>query len=402
MCKSIQPKLVQARLINLYIIFNNHRNMPTVTTHQSYGSRLMSSFTGVLIGILMFVAAFPVLWINEGRINKAILAEETTEISAETVNPEFEGMPVSMTDKVTSEETLGDIYIQPGEYLSLSRNVEMYAWVEHTSEDTTTNVGGSTDTTTTYTYSKEWTSSPASSSGFQEKTGHLNPAQTIESESFKVGNAKVGAYSVNMQNISLPGGEDLNISEEDAILLQDEASADETLLVNGVIFKGIGSLTSPAVGDYKITYSAFPLNSEVTVFGTAKGAEVAPYIGKRDTKLYRMFGSSRQAAIETLNFEHKMITWGLRALGFFLMWAGLVAIFKPLSTLLDVLPFLGKLSGMMMSGIAFLISAVLTIVTIVIASIFYNVYLLIAVIAAILGGVYYKFSQKDQKDSLPS
>jgi len=365
----------------------------TVTTRQSWGSRLMSSIAGVLIGIVMFIAAFPVLWVNEGRINKAILAEETTEISAEQVDTELNGMPVSTTATATSEELLGDTYLKEGEYLTLNRNVEMYAWKELTDETTTNRVGGGTETTTTYDYTMEWTSNPADSSSFYDSAGHINPGKMIENQSFKVQEAKVGVYDVNMQDIKLPGGDDIVLNEENTIIEQDYTVAEETLLTDGYIFHGIGSLTQPAIGDYRISYTAAPLNQEVTVFGQLKDSEIVPYIGKRDTKLYRMFDSSRSAAIETLNMEHKMITWGLRFFGFMLMWMGLVAVLKPISTFLDVLPILGKLSGMMISGVTFLIALVLSLVTIIIASIFYNVVLLILVIAAILGGLYYKFNQ---------
>ena len=38
----------------------------TEVTSQGLGSRLMESIKGVLVGLVMFIAAFPVLWINEG------------------------------------------------------------------------------------------------------------------------------------------------------------------------------------------------------------------------------------------------------------------------------------------------------------------------------------------------
>ncbi|MDF2434664.1 MAG: hypothetical protein JWP44_4295, partial [Mucilaginibacter sp.] len=35
-------------------------------SHRSLGSNLVESIKGVLVGIVMFFAAFPVLWMNEG------------------------------------------------------------------------------------------------------------------------------------------------------------------------------------------------------------------------------------------------------------------------------------------------------------------------------------------------
>ena len=37
------------------------------TTTQGWLSRIMESIKGVLVGLLFFVLAFPLLWFNEGR-----------------------------------------------------------------------------------------------------------------------------------------------------------------------------------------------------------------------------------------------------------------------------------------------------------------------------------------------
>ena len=41
------------------------------TTRTSWLGNIMNSFVGVLVGIILFVVAFPVLWFNEGRTNMA-------------------------------------------------------------------------------------------------------------------------------------------------------------------------------------------------------------------------------------------------------------------------------------------------------------------------------------------
>ena len=70
------------------------------------------------------------------------------------------------------------------------------------------------------------------------------------------------------------------------------------------------------------------------------------------------------AAAQTTN---QYMTWGLRALGFLLMFIGMSSIFKPLSVLADVVPFIGSLVGVGTSVVAFFISAFCSLMTIAIA-----------------------------------
>lgn len=69
---------------------------------------------------------------------------------------------------VITDEHLTDPYVQPGQVLSLQRNVEMYAWVENKETTTKDKVGGGQEETTTYTYEKKWTDEPQDSSVFKE------------------------------------------------------------------------------------------------------------------------------------------------------------------------------------------------------------------------------------------
>lgn len=75
----------------------------TETTTESWGSRLGGAFKGILVGLGLFLVAFPVLFTNEGRTVKTRKALEEGEgacLSVEsnkTVDPELEGALVHMT-----------------------------------------------------------------------------------------------------------------------------------------------------------------------------------------------------------------------------------------------------------------------------------------------------------------
>src|SRR3954469_20656084 len=98
---------------------------------------IMNSFVGVLLGIILFVVAFPVLWFNEGRTNMATIAKASVLVDGASVNQQMEGKQVAVAGTLSSDERLGDTpYLAAGAYIQLNRKVEMYGWVEHKSTDT--------------------------------------------------------------------------------------------------------------------------------------------------------------------------------------------------------------------------------------------------------------------------
>src|SRR5215212_1980184 len=160
------------------------------TTRTSWLGNIMNSFVGVLFGVVLFVIAFPVLWFNEGRTNMATVAQASVLVDGTSVNAQTEGKQVAVAGTLASNEQLGDPpYLAEGAYVQLNRNVEMFAWVEHKSTDTRKDVGGSSTTTTTYTYDKQWTSSPEDSQAFEHAQGHTNPPLSVQSTTMVVSSA---------------------------------------------------------------------------------------------------------------------------------------------------------------------------------------------------------------------
>lgn len=354
----------------------------TEVTHSGYFKNVFNSFIGALLGVLLFLGSFVVLWINEGTVNLATIAQKSTPALAATVDPALDGKLLAATGKLSSSETLGDeSFLRPGNYLALNRTVEMYAWVEHTSSETKKNVGGSSTTETTYTYKKEWTSNPESTSSFRHAAGHENPSMPFENASWKVSSATLGAYTVDPQTLELPGGSELSL--DDAATELD----DGWLIKSGYIVNAANALTSPKVGDMRVSYSAVPNNVDVTLFGKASAGQLVPFEAK-GTSLYRAFTENREAAIQTLDTEYRLWIWIMRLIGFFMMWFGLIFCFGPINTMLDVLPFLGGAGRLVTSAVMFGISLLLSILTIVISIIAHNIFLLIGVFLLVVGGIY--------------
>ena len=91
----------------------------TKVSRTGYGSRVGKSFGGVIVGLLLFVASFAILYWNEGRQDMSVIAKTATDIEAETLNQDnaLESSLISMTGTLTTEETLGDNFLVAGEIL---------------------------------------------------------------------------------------------------------------------------------------------------------------------------------------------------------------------------------------------------------------------------------------------
>ena len=73
----------------------------TVTTNESWGSRLVNSIKSVIFGFVLFVVAFPLLFWNEGR---AVQTARSLEEGADTQNHLrlFCGRPKSLASSTFS------------------------------------------------------------------------------------------------------------------------------------------------------------------------------------------------------------------------------------------------------------------------------------------------------------
>lgn len=374
----------------------------TVTTTTGWGSRIGNSIKGVLIGFIMFIISFGVLYWNEGRVDVSEIAKTAAEISATAQAPSgTDGQLVSTTGVLKSDEKIGDTYLQPGDYIAIKRNVEMYAWEESEKSSSKTNVGGSQTTETTYSYSKNWTSSPESSAGFKQQEGHLNPTMLINANSVVVQNAKVGIYGVDMAQVTLPPYKGVQLNTSNTILSDGLTLANEQHL-----FKGTGSMSSPQVGDIRVSYTIVPnpLNT-ATIFGKLDLANstINPYYGEKNARLYRIFEGTRDSAISTMKTEFTILTWILRGVGFFLMWMGLMSLFGPISVFLDVLPIFGSISRGGIGIVTFFVSLILSAITILVSMIIHNVIALIVVIlAVIVGSVWYMKNKRKKQTIAPT
>ena len=173
----------------------------TETRTVGYGTRVGNSFKQIGTGFLLFIAGTVLLWWNEGNNKKNIdMLEEVQQTLVEMpainkVDPQFEGQLIYATGEAKTDDILQDPQFPvAGNYMHLKRDVEYYQWVEHKQETRKDKVGGGEEITTTYTYSKEWTSQPVNSGSFKEG-GHNNTVRIqVESGKLDAQNVDFGAY----------------------------------------------------------------------------------------------------------------------------------------------------------------------------------------------------------------
>ena len=180
----------------------------TETTSTSWFQRIGKSFKGIVVGLCLFIAAFPLLFWNEGRTIKQTKSLKETEANlvlatSDEVNQDNEGKPVYMTgDAKTEEELSDDFFPVTVNGFKLKRNVEMYQWVEHEKSETKKKLGGGEETVTTYTYTKEWSDRPINSAQFNHPEEHENPAWDFEAGDMEAKTGTLGAFTLTDSIIS--------------------------------------------------------------------------------------------------------------------------------------------------------------------------------------------------------
>lgn len=348
----------------------------TEVTEENWFSRLGSSCFGAIIGIVLFFASFAVLFWNEGRTDFSQLANKAVPIEATRSAPQNVDKLVSVTGEIITTERLGDDrFLLPGDYVAVQREVEMYAWSEEKRTRSRKKVGGSEVRETTYTYTREWTGNPENSSTFKQSAGHQNPNKRIPDYSDRVSQAKIGIYALDMRPLQLPRGERLAL-RPDRLQLNRNIQ-----LAGNYLFQGNGSLNNPDVGDLRMQYWVLPNRARATVFGRLADDNRLGVYRQGGDRFFRLLLGGRSQAIQTMRTEHRVLTWVLRGVGFLMMWFGLIFAASPISTFLDVLPFLGDLAEMITGFASFFVALILSAITIVVSILLHNLVALLIAIA---------------------
>lgn len=363
----------------------------TQVTEQSWFSRLGGAIKGVLFGLLLFVAAFPLLFWNEGRAvrtHKTLQegARSVVSVPADQVDAANEGRLVHVSGTAATKATVQDpeFDVSATGVLQLRRVVEMYQWKESSRSRTEKNLGGGTTTTTTYDYDRVWSAEYFDSTRFNKVAEHANPpAVSYLSRNWLAEPVTLGAFQV-------PPSLAWKIDATSSFAIPTNGPLPGLLAGKGrrqVDGFYVGSdPTTPQIGDVRIRFLVVNPTA-VSVIARQAGGSFDPFTARtgKPIEMLQLGTVAADLMFQQAERSNQWLTWILRLVGFFAMFLGVTLVLRPLSVLGDVLPILGSLLEFGIGLVAFLVAAPLTLVTIAIAWIVYRPLLGIALIATAAG-----------------
>ncbi len=365
-------------------------------TKTSYGSRLGNSLKGILTGLVLLVAAIVLLWWNEGRavkVSKMLKAAETECVdvaSVDSVDPALEGKLIHATAVAKTDEVLTDPdYGLSVNAIRLERDVEYYQWVEHSSSETKDKIGGGQETTTTYTYSKEWVSGPVDSGSFKDPDyqGSNYVRTTVPENTVTAQKVDFGAYVLPQAMVgAIPAGTAVNVPDS-------VANGVDIFVQGNTVYYGENPQT-PAVGDVRVSFSEAD-GGVASILGQVKGNTFESFKHKNGKSLMvlRMGEHSQEEMFESEKASNKFILWLVRILGVILMISALRMMFDILVAILKVLPFLGNIAQVGVNLVTSVVGFILSLVVIMIAWVAYRPLLAVALAVVIVALVCFLISK---------
>lgn len=378
----------------------------TQVTQQSWFGRLGASIKGVLVGVVLFLISFGVLWWNEGRAVKTAsglrqLQTEVVTVDPAKLDPANEGRAVHLAGKAVTDETLTDpdfgIAVPA---IRLQRRAEMYQWKEESRTEERRKVGGGSERVTTPPeYKKVWSEKAVPSARFQRAAEHENPGPLrVESREVAAGEVALGAFRLSPGLVrQMDDFETLPLGESEAAAIREKFEDRVTIEGNTVYlpFSANGPLPvpgSPKIGDLKVEFSAVK-PAVVSVIARQVQGTFEPWRAGSGVSFEILESGTRSAdeMLGQMESANTMLTWILRLVGFVLMAFGIGMVFAPLAVVADVLPILGDLMRMGVGLFAIVIAGALSLATIAVAWLAYRPVLAVTLIVvgiALVGGLW--------------
>lgn len=236
-------------------------------------------------------------------------------------------------------------------------------------EDKKDKAGGGQEVTTTYTYDKAWVSAPIDSGNFKKSSEYVNKAPNIGKEMMVAQNIQLDEYRLTSEQINVLKSNTQQImpTAEMAAAVRDMVGIETQVSVDTLY---IGeNVSTPAIGDAKVTLSFVPSGQDISLIGMKKGNQILEYTTKNGaTKILVEAGIVPPAAmVSNAQSANKMWGWMFRIGGILLIFGGFKMILAPIVALGMVLPILGAVAGMGTGLISFVLTAVISLVVISLA-----------------------------------
>lgn len=258
--------------------YGGGRDTYTETSHTSVFGEIGKAFKDAMIGFVLFLLGFPVLFFNEFRQAKMSELFDRAKgilysnVPSDKVDPALDRCLVHVQGETANAEEIRDpqFSLSVANCVKLERKVQMFLWTEQKSEETRDTNSGGTETKTTYSYEQQWCSSYVDSSSFKERDGHENPSKMeISSEDWVGPVVTLGAFTLpsclknrltNSQDCTDEAAEVINNCEARRKLQMEFSNVDGWFSTQ----KG-----APNIGDYRVSFSKVPCGP-TTVVGVQK------------------------------------------------------------------------------------------------------------------------------------
>jgi hypothetical protein len=369
----------------------------TEVENVGWGTRIGESIKGIIVGLVLFVASFPVLWINEGCAVKdyeawAFMRANLVEVASDSVDGTNDGKLVHTSGMAETDDVVRDAEFDVAiTGIRLKRQVEMYQWEEEVTERKEKKVGGGERRVTEYNYSRKWSEQHIDSDSFEHKDGHQNPNMPFNTKTFNAGNVALGDFALSQKLIS-----DIDKFENIQLDTVPEVGKRPIHKQGGGLYIGEDPST-PEVGDLRIQFHKAP-NQNVTVTAKQTGKTFAAFPLPNERKAERLdLGILTPDEVHgAAKSETAFRTWLIRLGGFLAMFFGICLITKPLSVVADVIPIIGSIVGGITGFVGFFVALALSCTTIALAWVAYRPILAGILFAIALAGVIFGFMMRQK------
>ncbi len=363
-----------------------------------------------LFGFLLLLAAFPILFLNEGRaVRTARSLEEgaavVVHVEAAPVQPANEGKLVHFTGPAVTTAMVRDpVFGVEARALQLSRKVEMYQWrrISRGRES-------SSRPETPEDYERVWSDQWVSTAGSRTPVGRENPSAlpyqsiTVSARDVVVGDFQVPQRAIagldgNFAPLTLDAPAIAALPAVPGIPSTGRPKLDTGAGTAGGLFIGENP-AEPKVGDVRVRFALKGL-SEISVVGRQHGTTIEPF----PTKAGRPVEMALVGAIDARDMfdgaltANTILTWGLRIAGGLLMSIGSFMIAK-VRGLLSFVPVLGSALNAGAELVAFGFASVASLATIAFAWIAYRPAfgLTLLILSGALGAVIVRRARRKQR-----
>lgn len=382
----------------------------TKVTRTGYGSRLKSSFSGVLIGIILIIAAIYLLWYNEGRSidRKQTLEQagkEVISLTAWDIGSEHEGKLIHVSWLAQGDMILEDEkFWVTSEGIKLKRKVEMYQWQETSQTESKDNIWWSETTTTTYSYNTTWSEQAINSASFEQSQWHQNPTTwQVRSDDMVQKNVSIENLRLSQDFVSqINAYEDISLDNTESLKV---SSWTWVFVSQTQIYYG-NNPESPEVGDLRVSFLEVP-EMEVSVMWEYNNDTLALYTLPKGSIALLDYGfHTAETMLDMQQKSNATLTWILRGVWILLLFIACNMILGPIVTLAKVLPFLSSIIGFWTGFISLIFALTVWPLVIALAWLYVrpilSISILVLVVLGVAGMIYTKKSKKEEVSTMHS